>query len=181
MEKKPEPVEISSAWNTRGCTVWLQSLCRIADQEARGERKRGQTACHPEALQEDHGSVGRGKTPSRAYTPSESLSAGAKIIEITCTVIVGDWDHSRISAGCFPRRRRTRMSGTRGTAQCASGDDFSVIGEGEVVQVGGIRCLVVVAIHLVVDGDAPPVAGRGPWRVILVDVMNLSVERDRLE
>src|SRR6185437_13305671 len=52
-------------------------------------------------------------------------------------------------------------------------------GESEFVDVDRVRCLVVVAVDLVVDGHAVPTGGR--WCVIAVERSGVAVQRDGLE
>lgn len=53
---------------------------------------------------------------------------------------------------------------------------FLPIGKGEVVQVGSVCGLVIVAVHLVVDGDAPPTLWNGERRISLADISGHAVE-----
>src|SRR5579862_2440129 len=69
---------------------------------------------------------------------------------------------------------------TRGTAPMPRVTNLPV-SKGEVVQVCGVCRLVVVSVHLVVNCNSPPVGGSFSWRVIAVYVVDLSVQRDRLE
>ena len=57
---------------------------------------------------------------------------------------------------------------------------ISVVSKGELIEVHGIGRLLVVAIFLVVDGEAVP-AGRRSGIVVPVDCAGLSVERDGLK
>src|ERR1039457_186308 len=54
------------------------------------------------------------------------------------------------------------------------------IGKTEIVHVSGIRQLLVVSVHLVVECDSPPACGNQERRIGFVDVGGLAVESDRL-
>ena len=57
---------------------------------------------------------------------------------------------------------------------------FSLISERQVVQIHGVRRLAAISVLLVVDGNAPPTAGRRPVIVVLIESVRYSVESDRL-
>ena len=56
----------------------------------------------------------------------------------------------------------------------------SLIREDQLIQIGGIRCLRMIPVHLKVDRYAPPIAGCRSVVVILVQSVRYSVQSDGL-
>ena len=56
----------------------------------------------------------------------------------------------------------------------------SLISEGQLIQIGGIRRLRVISVHLIVDRYAPPIAGCGSVTVVLVQCVRYPVQSNGL-
>ena len=55
---------------------------------------------------------------------------------------------------------------------------FSLVGEGQLIQVHGVRGLLGVSVLLIVDRNAPPAAGDRPMVVVLIECMSHSIQSD---
>jgi hypothetical protein len=58
-------------------------------------------------------------------------------------------------------------------------EQYLLCGKGQLIEIDRVRRFVIIAIHLVVDGDAIPI--RSGWRIVAVQRGGLAVQRDGVE
>ena len=97
--------------------------------------------------------------------------------DLSCESLSGQGCHSTVRAVQESLTARTvidLVGQLVGRAETAS-----IVNEVQLIHVHSVGSLLVIAVHLVIQGDSPP-SGGGEWGVGPVEGVGLAIQRDRL-